>query len=126
MRNGKKFAKDNYKGRETKYCKSNIYEIRTPLNKLIGPTYYANAYLIVPTTNKRLEELKRLKAFEIAVNESIADNSSRWHKNIELSEMTNDKTFKTSLTAENKRISKQNDRLRAKLEDIQKEFDKFE
>jgi len=111
-RSWKRIMKDSYKGRETKYWKSNIYEIQTPIEKLIPDTYYPSAYLITKINNvNRIEELKRLKEFELQVKSTIDLNS-------QMRETTNDKNLKDHL-------HKTNDLLRNKLIDIQKEFDKI-
>jgi len=59
----------------------------------------------------RIEELKRLKEFELQVKSTIDLNS-------QMRETTNDKNLKDHL-------HKTNDLLRNKLIDIQKEFDKI-
>jgi len=110
-RNLRKYIKDSYKGRKTKYGASNIYELKAPMKKLVGDTYYANAYLIVPIKSRRLEELKRLKELEMTTKATIELNENKI-------KLTNDKIY----------IKKMKDAIIAdknKLVDIQKEFDKL-
>jgi hypothetical protein len=74
--------------------------------------FYSNCYLIVKLSSEdRLEELKRLKDFQVTIYDNINKNSEMWH-------ITNDEVFK-------KFLNTTNNVYREKLVDIQKEFDKI-
>lgn len=112
MRKWKRYIKDSYKWRTTKYWDSNIYELKAPLKKLTIDTYYSNCYLIVKTGSNRVDELKRLKELEIYTKQTILLNEKK-------QDLTNDDIFKRDL--QRRMVEDKN-----KLVDIQKEFDKFE
>lgn len=112
MRNidGKIKVKDSYVWRTWNYVPTNIYEIADLRWLVRDRTYSPYAYLIVPEERVPLtpEEIARLTAFRVAINQNIENNSNMRH-------LTNDQSFKDEL-------HRQNELLRKKLEDIEKEF----
>lgn len=114
LRDWKKCIKDNYYPRKnSKGVDTNIYEVEPEFSALIDNwVYYSNAYLIVKVNNsERIAELKRLTEFRKDVEEAIALNSKMWRE-------TNSEEFKDEL-------HNTNNKLRAKLEDISREMNKF-
>lgn len=109
-REWKRYIKDNYKWRKSWTLSTNIYEVEhTPSELVSWWTYFANAYLYSKVNN--LEEIKRLETFKTSISQAIELNSSLRH-------LTNDTTYQNSL-------HKMNIENRKKLEDIEKELEKY-
>lgn len=88
-RNGKRFIKDNYKGRKSWKLPTNIYEVEhTPAELVKGQTYFSNAYLYVKVDNT--EEIKRLEKMKTECNVTIEHLGNLWH-------LTNEKNFQEVL-----------------------------
>lgn len=97
-RDGKRFIKDNYKGREYDGRNVNIYEVEhTPSELVSGGTYYANAYLYTKVDN--LEEIKRLETLKTECNNCIVNLGTIRH-------LTNEENFRSILhyTADKLRV----------------------
>lgn len=112
-RNGKRYIKDNYKGRvspSNKKLATNIYEVEHKPQELVsGGCYYANAYLYTKVQN--VEEIKRLNEFKSALSVAIEQNSKLWH-------LTNDTNYQWILHYTNEKH-------RAKLRDIEEQLKKY-
>jgi len=111
-RNWRRYIKDSYKWRKGQGgIACNIYELRTPIEKLLNSTYYPACYLIVNVKKSRVDDLKRLKEFELAVKATLELNENKM-------DLTNDGAYKKAME---KSIAID----RKKLVDIQIEFDKL-
>ena len=109
-RNGKRYIKDNYKGRKSWKIPTNIYQVEhTPSELVSGNTYYADAYLYVKVNNEA--EVKRLNEFKTNLLQTIELNSAMWNQ-------TNDTNFKWILHY-------MNDKLRAKVKDCEEQLKKY-
>lgn len=86
-RNGKRYIKDNYKGRKSWKLPTNIYEVEhTPAELVSGQCYYANAYLYIKVDNT--EEIKRLEKIKTecgtcittlwSIYNSVNDTNFQW------------------------------------------------
>jgi hypothetical protein len=88
-RNGKRYIKDNYKGRKSWKLSTNIYEVEhTPSELVSGLCYFANAYLYVKVDNT--EEIKRLEELKTECNNCIESLWKLWH-------LTNEENFRSIL-----------------------------
>ena len=88
-RNGKRYIKDNYKGRKSWKIPTNIYQVEhTPSELVSGNTYYADAYLYVKVNNEA--EVKRLNEFKTNLLQTIELNSAMWH-------LSNEENYKSIL-----------------------------
>lgn len=104
-REGKRFIKDNYKGRST-----NIYEVEhTPSEMVQWGTYYVDAYLYTKVDN--LDEIKRLETLKTECINCITSLWTIWH-------LTNEQNFQSILhyTA---------DKLRAKVKTCEEMLDEL-
>lgn len=103
--------KDNYAGRSYNGVDTNIYEVVPSCSKLVDDdTYFRNAYLFTKVSEDNYRELARLESFKTQVVNSMEANSKMWH-------ITNDKAFKDWLHWIN-------EKLRAKIKDIETEVEK--
>jgi hypothetical protein len=88
-REGKRFIKDNYKGRKSWKLFTNIYEVEHKPSELVnGNCYYYYAYVYVKVNNK--EEVKRLNEFKTSLQLAIELNSKIWW-------LTNDQAYRAKL-----------------------------
>lgn len=109
-RGGKRYIKDNYKGRKSWKLPTNIYEVEhTPSELVSGNTYYADAYLYVKVNNE--EEVRRLNEFKTNLLLAIDLNSKMWHQ-------TNDTNFQWILHYTN-------EKLRKKVQDCEEQLKKY-
>ena len=109
-RNGKRYIKDNYKGRKSWKLPTNVYQVEhTPAEMVKGNTYYADAYLYVKVNNEA--EVKRLNEFKTNLLQAIELNSAMWHQ-------TKDSNFQSILHYTN-------DKLRNKVKDCEEELKKY-
>ena len=77
-RNGKRYIKDNYKGRKSWKLPTNIYEVEhTPSELVSGGTYYADAYLYTKVSN--IERIKKLNEMKTKILNWQEINSELWH-----------------------------------------------
>lgn len=109
-RDGKRYIKDNYKGRKSWKLSTNIYEVEHKPTELVsGGCYYANAYLFTKVDN--LEEIKRLEQIKTECNTLIEHLWTLWH-------LVNDTNFQWVLhyTAE---------KLRKKISDADEQLAKY-
>lgn len=109
-RDGKRYIKDNYKGRKSWKLSTNIYEVEhTPAELVSGLCYFANAYLYIKVDNT--EEIKRLEKMKTECNNCI---TTLWN----LRHLTNEENFKSILhyTA---------DKIRAKIKTCNELLDKL-
>jgi len=109
-RGGKRFIKDNYKGRKKWKLSTNIYEVEHKPSELVsGWCYYADAYLYIKVDNS--EEIKRLETLKTECNNCI---KQLWI----IRHLVNDTNFQWILhyTA---------DKLRAKIADADRELSKY-
>lgn len=109
-RNGKRYIKDNYKGRKSWKLPTNIYEVEHKPSELVsGGTYYTDAYLYVKVNNE--EEVRRLNEFKTNLLLAIELNSKMWHQ-------TNDTNFQWILHYTN-------EKLRKKVQDCEEQLKKY-
>lgn len=88
-RKGKRYIKDNYKGRKSWNIPTNIYQVEhDPWELVRWWTYFTDAYLYTKVNN--LEEIKRLNEFKTIIIQVIENNSSLYH-------LTNDTTYQNLL-----------------------------
>lgn len=88
-RNGKRYIKDNYKGRKSWKLATNIYEVEHKPTELVsGGCYFANAYVYVKVDNT--EEIKRLEKIKTECNTLIEHLGTLWH-------LVNDQNFQSIL-----------------------------
>lgn len=88
-RDGKRFIKDNYKGRKSWSLSTNIYEVEhTPADLVSWKCYFANAYLFTKVDN--IEEIKRLEKLKAECNVCI---ESLW----KIRHLTNETNFQEVL-----------------------------
>ena len=109
-RKGKRYIKDNYKGRKSWKIPTNIYEVEhTPSELVSGNTYYADAYLYVKVNNE--EEVRRLETLKTECLNCIKELQTIYH-------LVNDTNFQWILhyTA---------DKIRAKIADAERELSKY-
>lgn len=109
-RNGKRYIKDNYKGRKSWKLPTNIYEVEhTPSELVSGGTYYTDAYLFVKVGNEA--EVRRLETLKTECLNCIKELQTIYH-------LVNDTNFQWILhyTA---------DKLRAKIADAEIELSKY-
>lgn len=109
-RKGKRYIKDNYKGRKSWKLPTNIYEVEhTPSELVSGGTYYADAYLYVKVNNE--EEVRRLETLKTECLNCIKELQTIYH-------LVNDTNFQWILhyTA---------DKLRVKIADAERELSKY-
>ena len=109
-RNGKRYIKDNYKGRKSWKIPTNIYQVEhTPSELVSGNTYYADAYLYVKVNNE--EEVRRLETLKTECLNCIKKLQTIYH-------LVNDTNFQWILhyTA---------DKIRAKIADAERELSKY-
>ena len=107
-------VKDSYRWRKWKdWIPTNIYKVVASIKWLVdNSVYYGNCYVIVKVKNiDRVEELKRLAAFKLRIEQNIENNSAMRHE-------TNEERFKD-------RLHECNNILRDKLSDIADEFTKL-
>ena len=109
-RNGKRYIKDNYKGRKNWKLPTNIYKVEhTPSELVSGGTYFQDAYVYVKVNNEA--EVRRLNEFKTNLLNAIELNSAMWHQ-------TNDTNFQGILHYTN-------DKLRKKVQDCESELKKY-
>lgn len=109
-RKGKRYIKDNYKGRKSWKLPTNIYEVEhTPSELVSGGTYYADAYLYVKVNNE--EEVRRLETLKTECLNCIKELQTIYH-------LVNDTNFQWILhyTA---------DKIRVKIADAERELSKY-
>ncbi len=88
-RDGKRYIKDNYKGRASGKLSTNIYEVEhTPAELVSGGTFFTDAYLYTKVDN--LEEIKRLEEMKAKLLNATQIHSELWH-------LTNDKNYQSIL-----------------------------
>lgn len=109
-RKGKRYIKDNYKGRKSWKIPTNIYQVEhTPSELVSGNTYYADAYVYVKINNE--EEVRRLETLKTECLNCIKELQTIYH-------LVNDTNFQWILhyTA---------DKIRAKIADAERELSKY-
>ena len=109
-RKGKRYIKDNYKGRKSWKLPTNVYQVEhTPSELVSGNTYYADAYLFVKVDNEA--EVRRLETLKTECLNCIKELQTIYH-------LVNDTNFQWILhyTA---------DKLRAKIADAERELSKY-
>ena len=109
-RKGKRYIKDNYKGRKSWKLPTNVYQVEhTPAEMVKGNTYYADAYLFVKVDNEA--EVRRLETLKTECLNCIKELQTIYH-------LVNDTNFQWILhyTA---------DKLRAKIADVEVELSKY-
>lgn len=109
-RKGKRYIKDNYKGRKSWKLPTNIYEVEhTPSELVSGNTYYTDAYLYVKVDNEA--EVRRLETLKTECLNCIKELQTIYH-------LVNDTNFQWILhyTA---------DKLRMKIADADRELSKY-
>lgn len=109
-RKGKRYIKDNYKGRKSWRLPTNIYEVEHAPSELVsGNTYYADAYLFVKVDNE--DEVRRLETLKTECLNCIKELQTIYH-------LVNDTNFQWILhyTA---------DKIRAKIADAERELSKY-
>jgi len=109
-REGKRFIKDNYKGRKSWKLFTNIYEVEhEPADLVNSGTYYTDAYLFTKVNN--LEEVKRLNRIKSNILAAMPINSELRHD-------TNSKEYQTKL-------HDTNNMFRERLDYVNKELKKY-
>jgi len=109
-RKGKRYIKDNYKGRKSWKLPTNVYQVEhTPAEMIKGNTYYADAYLFVKVDNEA--EVRRLETLKTECLNCIKELQTIYH-------LVNDTNFQWILhyTA---------DKIRAKIADAERELSKY-
>lgn len=110
-REGKRFIKDSYKGRNKNWRFTNIYEVENEPSKLVsGLCFYDSAYVYTKVDN--LAEIKRLNEFKTTLEVAIQLNSKMRHQ-------TNSVEFQDQL-------HKFNNLLRKKVQDCNTELKKYQ
>ena len=114
LQDEKVYIKDSYKWRKKKdWSDDNYYRLADIVALVKNWVYYPSAYLIMSENaiKPNIDDLKRLKAFELKVNNAIAVNSELWH-------LTSDDIYKSHL-------EEMNNVNRSKLIDVQNEMKKL-
>ena len=125
-REGKKFVKDNYKGRTENGYYTNIYEVVPEISALRRNGCRQNSsYLIVKIADdkekdvKRLNEMKNLiDKIETAINITMPLNSDMWEK-------THDEEYQKQLHLVNESLRKLREMNKGKKKDIERELGKY-
>lgn len=111
-REGKKFVKDNYKGRKENGYFTNIYEVVPEISTLRGDGCWQNfSYLIIKAKDEKEEDIKRLNEMKNQIDRMIEDNSKMWS-------LTNEEQYKVTLHL-------MNEWNRKKKADIERELSKY-
>lgn len=111
-REGKKFVKDNYKGRKENWRYTNIYWIIPKISDLRRNNVRQGfSYVIVKVKSDKEKDIERLNKMKNLIDGMIRDNS-------EMRENTNEKTYKELL-------HKMNEANRKKKADIERELSKY-
>ena len=111
-REGKKFVKDNYKGRKENWYFTNIYEVVPEISTLRGDGCRQNfSYLIIKAKDEKEEDIKRLNEMKNQIDRMIEDNSKMWS-------LTNEEQYKVTLHL-------MNEWNRKKKADIERELSKY-
>ena len=111
-REGKKFVKDNYKGRKENWYFTNIYEVVPEISTLRGDGCWQNfSYLIIKAKDEKEEDIKRLNEMKNQIDRMIEDNSKMWS-------LTNEEQYKVTLHL-------MNEWNRKKKADIERELSKY-
>lgn len=111
-REGKKFVKDNYKGRKENGYFTNIYEVVPEISTLRRDGCWQNfSYLIIKAKDEKEEDIKRLNEMKNQIDRMIEDNSKMWS-------LTNEEQYKVTLHL-------MNEWNRKKKADIERELSKY-
>lgn len=104
-REGKKFVKDNYKGRRENWYYTNIYEIIPPISRLrINNCWQFFSYLIVKVKDEREKDIERLNKMKNSIDKMIEYTEECIKMNSAMWENTNDKTYREKLHTTNDQL----------------------
>lgn len=125
-REGKKFVKDNYKGRRENGYFTNIYEVVPEISTLRRDGCWQNfSYLIIQVKDEKEEDIKRLnkmknliEQIDTAIDVSIPLNS-------DMRENTHDEEYQKQLHIVNEALRKLKTMNEKKKWDIEKELSKY-
>ena len=125
-REGKKFVKDNYKGRKENGYFTNIYEVVPEISTLRRDGCWQNfSYLIIKAKDEKEEDIKRLnkmknliEQIDTAIDVSIPLNS-------DMRENTHDEEYQKQLHIVNEALRKLKTMNGKKKWDIEKELSKY-
>lgn len=125
-REGKKFVKDNYKGRKENGYFTNIYEVVPEISTLRRDGCWQNfSYLIIQVKDEKEEDIKRLnkmknliEQIDTAIDVSIPLNS-------DMRENTHDEEYQKQLHIVNEALRKLKTMNEKKKWDIEKELSKY-
>ena len=125
-REGKKFVKDNYKGRKENGYFTNIYEVVPEISTLRRDGCWHNfSYLIVKVKDEKEEDIKRLNNMKNLIDKIDEHSDILIPTNSEMWENTNDKEYQEQLHIVNEALRKLKDMNEKKRTDIERELSRY-
>lgn len=125
-REGKRFVKDNYKGRKENGRYTNIYWIIPEISELKRNGVRQNySYLIVKVKSDKEKDIERLNKMKNQIDSLIENTENVIKQNSEMRELTNDRAYKERLHATNDQLRLILISHKQKKEDIEKELSKY-
>lgn len=104
-REGKKFVKDNYKGRRENWYYTNIYEIVPEISQLRRDwCWQVYSYLIVKVEDEKEKDIKRLNKMKNSIDKMIEYTEECIKMNSAMWEDTNDRPYRERLHATNDQL----------------------
>lgn len=125
-REGRKFVKDNYKGRTENGYYTNIYEVVPPISRLrINGCWQFYSYLIVKVKDEKEEDIKRLNKMKNDLTKNIEATKVAIEMNSAMWESTNDKVYRERLHTTNEELRFILNCHNLKMKDIEVELWKY-
>lgn len=125
-REGKKFVKDNYKGRKENWYFTNIYEVVPEISTLRRDGCWQNfSYLIIKVKDDKEEDIKRLNNMKNLIDNIEEHSDALIPLDSQMRESTHDKEYQEQLHIVNEALRKLKTMNEKKKTDIERELSKY-